>query len=45
MKRLDLQTGKNSIEVDGSNWLSGTYLYVIIADGKKVSSNKMLIQK
>ena len=35
MKRYDLQTGKSSVEIDGSNWKPGTYLYVVVIDPLK----------
>ena len=37
--------GKTSVSIAGSDLTSGMYLYSLIADGKVVSTNRMILAK
>jgi Subtilase family len=45
MQNSDLVNGRDSFTFDTSDYLTGAYLWIIVADGVKVSSNKFIIEK
>jgi hypothetical protein len=45
LKKLDAQTGTNTITVRGSELQAGMYLYSLIVDGQEIDTKRMILTK
>ncbi|MDR1370838.1 MAG: T9SS type A sorting domain-containing protein [Dysgonamonadaceae bacterium] len=45
LKKLDAPAGDQTLTISGSELRAGTYLYALIADGKKVNTKRMILTK